>query len=189
MISYLLQLYSGTLAAFRSFGHRRYRAFGLLSSAFPPFIRPSEPDDNDFSNDGAELGCNAYTVPLLPRRELEVIGFGASAQVYRVDDDIVLKTSWVFERPGSSASDNDRWHYVSDVLCQSNLLKNERAVLRILQRHPHSHIMGSIDLDQSEGIYLRRYRSLPSHINLSDSDRVWWYLDLPMHFVIFIALA
>ncbi|TWU70917.1 hypothetical protein ED733_000688 [Metarhizium rileyi] len=115
---------------------------------------------------------------LHPQRDLKVIGVGASALVYEVDDQIVLKTSWVFEQPGNSAPGNDRWHYASDTLFQSNLLQNERIVLRMLQRRPHPHIIEAIDVDQPEGIYLRRYHSLSEDKIPAQLYRIRWYRDL-----------
>lgn len=99
-----------------------YRAFSLLSRVFPPFIRyhpakSDKPDDRE-ANDPVGVtstsNCETYTIRLHPQRGLEIVGVGASAQVYKVDGEVVPKTSWVFERPGSSASDGDRWDYGSD---------------------------------------------------------------------------
>ncbi|KAJ6167079.1 hypothetical protein N7470_002526 [Penicillium chermesinum] len=98
--------------------------------------------------------------------------------IYEVDDDVVLKTSWLFEQPGSSASNGDRWHYVSDTLFHSNLLQNERHVLRVLQQRPHIHIMEAIDVDQPEGIYLRRCRSLSKNEIPPQLHRIRWYREL-----------
>lgn len=186
MLSYLWRFYSTALVAFRYFGYLGYRAFGLLSRIFPSLTRyhPSKsdkPDDleaNDSVGITSTSNCDTYTIRLHPQRDLEIIGVGASAQVYGVDDEVVLKTSWVFERPGSSASDSDRWHYASDTLFHSNLLQNERSVLRVLQGRPHPHIMEAIDADQPEGIYLRRYHSLSSDRIPPQLHRIRWYRDL-----------
>lgn len=186
MLSYLWRFYSAALAALRYFGYLRYHASGLLSRTFPRFIgyRPSKsekPDDfevNGLDGVASTSNCDTYTIRLHPQRDLEIMGVGASAQVYEVDDQIVLKTSWVFEQPGSSAPDNDRWHYASDTVFQSNLLQNERTVLRLLQRRPHPHIIEAIDADQPEGIYLRRYHSLSKDKIPSQHHRIRWYRDL-----------
>lgn len=118
-----------------------------------------------------------YTVHLHPQQDLERVGIGASAQVYQVDDQIVLKASWLFEHPGSTASQNDQWHYASDTLFQANLLQNERFVLRLLQHQPHPHIIEALDTSQPEGIYLRRYASFPDELP-AQSYRIRWYRDL-----------
>lgn len=186
MLSYLYRFYSAALAALRSFGCLGYHAFGLLSRIFPPFFgyRPSKSEkSNDLEANGmvgaaSTSNCDTYTMRLHPQHDLKIIGVGASAQVYEVDDQIVLKTSWVFEQPGSSAPGNDRWHYASDTLFQSNLLQNERIALRLLQRRPHPHIIEAIDADQPEGIYLRRYHSLSEDKIPAQLYRIRWYRDL-----------
>lgn len=183
MLSYLSRFYSAALAALRYFG---CHAFKLMSRIFPPFsgYHPSEsekPDDlevSDLAVVAPEWNCNTYTLRLHPQRDVEITGFGASAQVYKVDDQIVLKSPWAFERPGTSAPNNDQWHYASDTLFQSNLLENERTVLQLLQRWPHPHIIEAIDTDQPEGIYLRRYHSLSEDKVPAQLHRICWYSDL-----------
>lgn len=186
MLSYLWRFYSGALAAFRYFCGLGYHTFGLLSRIFPPFIgcRPSKAEKrndleaNGLADDEATSNCDTYIIQLHPQRDLKVMGVGASAQVYEVDDQIVLKTSWIFEQPGSSAPGNDRWHYASDTLFQSNLLQNERTVLRLFQRRPHPHIIEAINTDQPEGIYLRRYHPLSEDKIPAQLHRIRWYRDL-----------
>ncbi|CAG8429867.1 unnamed protein product [Penicillium salamii] len=182
MWSHLRRFYLTTLAALRYFGHIGYHAFGFLSRIFPPFIRfPSsniEKTTDSEDNGTSTAICDTYTIQLHPQHDLKLIGIGASAQVYEVDDQIVLKSSWVFEKPGSSATENDRWHYASDTLFQSNLLQNERTVLQLLQRRPHPHIIKAIDADQPESIYLRRYHSLSENETPAQLHRIRWYRDL-----------
>lgn len=186
MLSYLWRFYSEALAVLRYFGCLGYHAFGLLSRIFLPFIgyRPSKSEKpNDLEANGLVGGastsnCDTYTIRLHPQHDLKIMGVGASAQVYEVDGQIVLKTSWVFEQPGSNAPGNDRWHYASDTLFQSNLLQNERTVLRLFQRRPHPHIIEAIDVDQPEGIYLRRYHSLSEVKIPAQLRRIRWYRDL-----------
>ncbi|KAJ5544592.1 hypothetical protein N7535_007013 [Penicillium sp. DV-2018c] len=186
MLSYLWRPYSTALAALRYIGYLGYRAFCLLSYIVPPFIgyhpsKPGKPDDLE-ANDPVDVdstpNCDTYTLRLHPQRDLEIIGVGASAQVYEVDDQTVLKTSWLFERPGNSAPYSDRRHYVSDTLFQSNLLQNERTVLRLLLRWPHPHVIEAIDADRPEGIYLRRYHSLSEDKIPARRHRIRWYRDL-----------
>ncbi|KAK1147549.1 hypothetical protein N8T08_000891 [Aspergillus melleus] len=96
--------------------------------------------------------------------DLQVVGIGASGQVYSVDDDIVLKTSRILERPHSDAPKSDHYRYASDTLFYINLLEDERTVLQLLQKKPHPHIIEAVDTDRPEGIYLRKYRPLSPHI-------------------------
>lgn len=84
----------------------------------------------------------------------------------------------VVERPGNSAPDSDRWHYASDTLFQSNLLQNERTVLRLLRRCPHPHVIEAVDTDQPDGIYLRRYHSLPEDKIPAQRHQICWYRDV-----------
>lgn len=186
MLSFLWRLHSAALATLRYIGYLGYRAFNLLSQILPPFIgyHPSKfekPDDLE-ANDPVDVAltsnCDTYTIRLHPQRDLEIIGVGASAQVYAVDDQTVLKTSWLFEQPRNSASDSDRRHYASDTLFQSNLLQNERTVLRLLQRRPHPHVIEAVDADQPDGIYLRRYHSLSENRIPAQRYRIRWYRDL-----------
>lgn len=187
MLSYLWRFYSAALAALRYIGYLGHRAFDLLPQMIPPFLgyQPSKsekPDDlveaNDSVDGASTSNCHTYTVRLHPQRDLIRIGVGASAQVYEVDDQTVLKAPWLFERPGNSARDSDLWHYASDTLFQSNLLQNERTVLRLLRRRPHPHVIEAIDADQPEGIYLRRYYSLSEDKIPAQPHRIHWYRDL-----------
>ncbi|KAL5336615.1 hypothetical protein BJX70DRAFT_389811 [Aspergillus crustosus] len=147
MLSYLWRFYSAALAALRHIGDLGYRAFGLLSHRIPSFIvyhpsgieKPGCLEANDPVDVASTSNCVTYTIRLHPQRDLEIIGVGASAQVFKVDDQTVLKAPWLFERPGDSAPDSDQWHYASDTLFQSSLLQNERTVLQLLQRQPHPH--------------------------------------------------
>ncbi|PYI31104.1 hypothetical protein BP00DRAFT_183351 [Aspergillus indologenus CBS 114.80] len=186
MLSYPWRFYSGTMFAFRYFVYLGYCALGLLSRVFPAFIRyhpsgddkPNDPEANYPADITSASNCDTYTMQLHPQRNIEIIGVGASAQVYAVDLEIVLKASTVFERPGSSAPEADRWHYASDSLFHFNLLQNERIVLRVLQERPHPQIMEAIDADEPEGIYLRRYHPLPSDKLPPQPHRIRWYRDI-----------
>ena len=68
---------------------------------------------------------------------LNEIGIGASGQVYEVDDSIVFKTCWIFDRPDSSTPESSRSRYASDTLFYFGLLQDERTTLRMLQQRPH----------------------------------------------------
>lgn len=157
LVSYFWRFYSAALATLRYFGYLGCHAFSLVSFILPPFIgyrsseseKPNDLEANRLVGLESTSNCDTYTIRLHPQYDLKTMGIGASAHVYEVDDQIVLKTSWIFEPPGSSAPDNDRWHYASDTLFQSNLLQNERTVLRLLQQRPHPHIIEAIDVDHN----------------------------------------
>ncbi|KAJ5179428.1 hypothetical protein N7492_002638 [Penicillium capsulatum] len=186
MLSYLWRCYSAAQAILRYFGHLGYRTLGLLSRIFPLFIGDSpfklEKHDDLEANVPVDIAsknsnCDTYTVRLQPQSDLEIVGVGGSGQVYKVGDQVVLKTCRIFERPGNGASDNARWHYASDTLFHANLLQNERTVLRLLQQRPHPHVIEAVDTDQPEGIYLRKYQPLARPIP-AQPQRVRWYRDL-----------
>ncbi|PLB50738.1 kinase-like protein, partial [Aspergillus steynii IBT 23096] len=122
--------------------------------------------------------CETYTVRLQPQHDLEIVGVGASGQVYNVCDQIVLKTCRIFAPPSSDASQRDHWHYASDTLIHFNLLKEERTVLKLLQTRPHPHIIDAIETDHSEGLYLRKYRRLTADIVPSQCHRIRVYRDI-----------
>ncbi|CAG8384317.1 unnamed protein product [Penicillium salamii] len=145
------------------------------------FMEP--PKSKDIESSDLTAGASitetyTYTVRLVPQHYLEIIGVGASSQVYKVNDNIVLKTSRVFERPGPDASPRDQWNYASDTIFHSNLLKNERTVFRILQSRPHPNLAAAIDTDQPEGIYIRRYRAADPKISLSQPQRIKLYFSI-----------
>jgi serine/threonine protein kinase len=117
-------------------------------------------------------------VRLQPQYDLDILGVGASGQVYNVSDKIVLKTCRIFAPPSSDASRSDLWHYASDTLFHFNLLKDERTVLQQLQNRPHPHIIEAIDTDQPEGLYLRKYRQLPADVKSTQSRRIRLYRDI-----------
>lgn len=109
---------------------------------------------------------------------MEVLGVGASSEVYKVADGVVLKASWIFEPPEDNTSASDRWHYASDTLFHSNLLQDERTVLRLLQQRSHPHIIEAVDTDHPEGIYLRQYQPLSEEKIPTQPGRIRWYRDL-----------
>lgn len=119
--------------------------------------------------------CETYTVHLQPQYDLDILGFGASGEVYNVSDQIVLKACRIFAPPSSDASRSDLWHYASDTLFHYSLLKNERTVLQLLQNKPHPHIIEAIDTGQREGLYLRKYRQLPAEVKETQARRIRLY--------------
>ena len=48
--------------------------------------------------------------------DLQIVGVGASGQVYKVDEYIVLKSCRVYEPLSSDASPQDQWSYASETL-------------------------------------------------------------------------
>ncbi|KAJ5930005.1 hypothetical protein N7466_005498 [Penicillium verhagenii] len=122
--------------------------------------------------------CETYTVCLQPQYDLDILGVGASGQVYNVSDQIVLKACRIFAPPSSDSSRRDLWHYASDTLFHFNLLKDERTVLQQLQNKPHPHIMKAIDTGHREGLYLRKYRQLPAEVKATQARRIRLYRDI-----------
>lgn len=164
--------------------------FSLFPRKFPipPFIKkgsstPQKSHDLE-SNVPPEVSsgipiCQIYTLRLrLQQPDLDIVGAGASGQVYNVDDHVVLKTCQIFEPPSGDASQSDHWHYASETLSHVNLLEDERTVLKLLQSRPHPHIMEAIDTDQPEGIYLRKYRRRAADIIPTQSHRIRVYRDI-----------
>ena len=185
MLSYLWRFYSGVQAILQCFGRLSYRAVAPFSRIFPFLIQgdssklEKDPEDNASGGVTSQTSnCVTYTVRLQPQSDLEIVGIGASGQVYKVDDQVVLKTCRIFERPGSDASANDRWHYASDTLFHANLLQDERTVLQLLQRRPHPHIIEAVDTDHPEGIYLRKYHPLSEFPMPGQPHRIRWYGDI-----------
>jgi serine/threonine protein kinase len=97
---------------------------------------------------------------------------------YTVDDDIVLKTCRVYEPPRDDASQRERWFYASETLFHFNLMRDERTVLRLLERRPHPNIVEAIDTDRPEGIFLRKYLQLSELDPTTQPGLVMWYQDI-----------
>ncbi|RJE24590.1 hypothetical protein PHISCL_03068 [Aspergillus sclerotialis] len=112
------------------------------------------------------------------QHDLDIVGVGASGQVYNVDDQIVLKTCRIFKPPSHDASQRDHWHYASDTLFHFSLLKDERTIMKLLQTRPHPHIIEAIDTDQPKGIYLRKYQQPTANIFSTLSQRIKLYRDI-----------
>lgn len=121
--------------------------------------------------------CETYTARHQLQEDLQSIGVGASSQVYNVSDKIVLKAPWIYERPSPNASARDQWVYDDDTIFHYNLLRNERVVLQILQKHPHPNIIQAVDTAQPEGVYLRKYRPLSADTPSTQTQavRTGWY--------------
>ncbi|KAJ5927596.1 hypothetical protein N7516_009369 [Penicillium verrucosum] len=121
MSLYLWHLYSAVRVAWKSFIEG---TFAILSGISPLFIKaypsnPKKPNDLE-SNDTVDVVT--YTIQPLFQSDLNIVGIGASGQVYEVDEEIVLKSCRIFEQPGSEAPDSDRYHYASDTIFRYSLL-------------------------------------------------------------------
>ncbi|PYI31500.1 kinase-like protein [Aspergillus indologenus CBS 114.80] len=173
----------------KAVSHFIYHASSLFSyiSQTPQFIKsasftPKKSHDLEsnvpFDVPSGTSICETYTVRLQPQHDLDMVGVGASGQVYNVDDQVVLKTCRIFEPPSSDASQSDHWHYASDTVFHFNMLEDERTVLKLLQIRPHLHIIEAIDTDQPEGIYLRKYRRLAAEMVSTQSHRIRLYRDI-----------
>lgn len=90
---------------------------------------------------------------------LERLDGGASAYIYAVNDQVVLKSpvTFVLLRAASSL---DQYEYALETVCHYEDIQNERAILRQLERLPHPNIIQPITLEHPEGLYLRRYLPL-----------------------------
>ncbi|KAI9841022.1 MAG: hypothetical protein M1837_001052 [Sclerophora amabilis] len=120
----------------------------------------------------------AFTIWAQFPPSLEAVGGGASGQVYKIDEHVVLKALTVYDPPASDASPRDQWYYASETLFASSLMKDERTVFRLLEQWPHPNIVEVIDIDQAEGIYLRKYLPLSKLKTPSQADRISWYQDI-----------
>lgn len=120
-----------------------------------------------------------YTMRLQLQADITMIGVATSGQIYKLDDDVVLKSGRIFEPPPRSASSQDHWFYASETIFHANLMKNEQFVMRLLQQHPHPNIVEVIDADHPEGVYLRRYVSMADLDRLvTPVTRIQWYSDI-----------
>lgn len=108
---------------------------------------------------------------------LKVIGGGAAAIVYEVNEDVVLKACRTYQSPSSDASHRDWWIFADSTLFSLHLSRKEKDFLRLLEKQPHPNIAEAISVDEDEGIYLRRYLPL-SQVELPTlQGRVSWYRD------------
>ncbi|KAJ5108368.1 hypothetical protein N7456_005043 [Penicillium angulare] len=122
--------------------------------------------------------CRIRTTNLQPQHELDLLGVGASGQVYNVSEQVVLKSCRTFVPPSSDAPEIEHWDYASDTLFHFNLMENERTVLQQLQKRPHPHIIEAIDTEQPEGLYLRKYRQIPDEVKTNPARRIRLYHDI-----------
>ncbi|PWY66751.1 serine/threonine protein kinase [Aspergillus heteromorphus CBS 117.55] len=57
-------------------------------------------------------------------------------------------------------------------------MRDERAVHRLLEKHPHPNIVEALDTTRPEGIYFRKYHSCPDPAFTAQGRRIRWYQDI-----------
>jgi serine/threonine protein kinase len=188
MPSFVRPYYSVLWIALQRIVSRFHDLFGLIFSSIQRRLlvrstkKPKEstvsPSVGLISPMSQTSTCPTFTIKPQPQTDLDILGVGAAGQVYRVDDDIVLKTCRVYEPPGDGASPRERWFYASETLFHFNLMRDERTVLRLLEHLPHPNIVEAIDTDRAEGVYLRKYLRLSELDSTPQSVRIRWYHDI-----------
>lgn len=114
------------------------------------------------------------------QEDLERLDGGASAYIYAVNDQVVLKSPVIYVLPRDDSSP-DQYEYALHTVCYYDDIQNERAILRHLERIPHANIVQAIALEHPEGIYLRRYSPLSRRLKTekpAQSIRFSWYRDM-----------
>ncbi|KAG2413380.1 hypothetical protein HFD88_002569 [Aspergillus terreus] len=151
----------------------------LLVRAGPAHsIRTEKPIVAAINASTPTCNCNTQHTPRQQQHGLETVGKGASGEVYKVTNDIVLKTSQIFEPPSDASSARARWCYASETLFHTRVTNDERTVLAILQKHPHPHIAEAIDTHYPEGIYFRKYKQLGEVAFPDQPGRIRWYVNI-----------
>ena len=98
---------------------------------------------------------------------LERLDGGASAYIYAINDEIVLKSPVIFVPPSDDASQMAQYEYALHSVCHHEDIENERTILKRLEQRPHANVLQAIALEYPKGIYLRR------HTPLSKSLQTW----------------
>jgi serine/threonine protein kinase len=160
---------------FHSIGFLRQTVFKLRRNRLSYIEKNPTEDIQDF-NVPSSYADTSLTIQY--QMGLDIIGVGAAGQVYNVDEHTVLKTCRIYEPPSSNATPRAQWDYASETVFHFGLLKDERAVLRLLAERPHPNIIEVIDVDQPEGLYLRKYRQISELTPASQFDRILWYQDI-----------
>ena len=96
------------------------------------------------------------------QKDIQRLDGGASAYIYAVTNEIVLKAPVTYCQLPEGASSQDRYDFSLMTFCYHEDIRNERDILRTLETAPHPNIIQPIALDYAEGLYLRRHQSLPS---------------------------
>ena len=119
-----------------------------------------------------------YQLTVQYQHGLDIVGVGATGQVYDVDDDIVLKAGRIYEPPSDQATPQASTDYASETIFHAGISKDEKIVMGLLQKQPHRNIVQVIETVHPEGVYLRKYERLPVPGEISQSDRIRWYQDI-----------
>ncbi|KAJ5576915.1 hypothetical protein N7535_003841 [Penicillium sp. DV-2018c] len=159
-----------------------FHSIGFLRQTVFRFNRLSDLETKpakDIEDFNAPSSCTVYTLPTVQYQDgLDIIGIGVAGQVYNVDEHTVLKAGRIYVPPSDDATPSALYDYASETVFHFGLLKDEKAVLCLLAERPHPNIIEVIDLDQPEGIYIRKYRQVSELTPASQSDRILWYQDI-----------
>ncbi|KAJ6150708.1 hypothetical protein N7470_007302 [Penicillium chermesinum] len=91
---------------------------------------------------------------------------------------MTLKLLGIYEPPSPNATARVLWDYSSETVFHYVILKDEREVLQLLADHPHPNIIEVIDVDQPEGIYLRKYQQFSDLMPAPQMERILWYQEI-----------
>ncbi|KAF9893681.1 hypothetical protein FE257_009849 [Aspergillus nanangensis] len=181
------QYYSPLWGAFRTYFFRPFSLFFRVFIQYSSASSVSMLDKQDAFSPNIASGtstptcnCNTYSLRRQKQHGLETVGAGASGQVYKVDEDIVLKSSQVFEPPSAETRAWDRFSYANETLFHNNLTNDERTFIQLLQKHksPHPNIIEAVETRYPEGIYFRKYKQLDDVEIPSQPGRIRWYLNI-----------
>lgn len=115
------------------------------------------------------------------QKGLERLDGGASAYIYAVNDQVVLKPPVTFVPPTDDSSQMAQYEYALHTVCHHEDIENERIIHKRLERSPHTNILRAVSLEQPEGIYLPRCTPLSRHLQTekpTQSIRIAWYRDM-----------
>ncbi|RMJ23493.1 hypothetical protein PHISP_05643 [Aspergillus sp. HF37] len=164
------------------------RLFGsLLPSSFGEIAKTPDPEQPKESasqtsaiNASPKKGVYTYTFNIRVQYQhcLDLMAFGAFGHVYKVDEDIVLKSRWVYEHLPEDASPRDRYDYASESIYHFSSFEDERTVSKLLEQRPHPNIVEVVDTAYPEGVYLRKYRKHSEITTPTQPRRILWYQDI-----------
>ncbi|KAL9607634.1 MAG: hypothetical protein Q9167_007468 [Letrouitia subvulpina] len=108
--------------------------------------------------------ADTYTSSILIQRQkdIQMLDGGASANIYAVTNEIVLKAPLTFCQPPESTWSQDHYEYALLTFIHHDDIRNERDILSKLKAVPHPNILQPIALEYPEGLYLRRHQPLRS---------------------------
>ena len=96
------------------------------------------------------------------QKDIRRLDGGASAYIYAVTNEIVLKAPVTYCQPPENASFQDHYEFALMTVCYHDDIRNERDILCMLEAAPHPNIIQPIALEYAEGLYLPRYQPLLS---------------------------